>query len=305
MGNTLDVSSFPQTLPEAGIDACSAKAGRAVGPRLPRAPKPEFELHMLVIEDSKGGLRQSAGAADEPHCSIKIGENFDEQAAQCLMRGVSEALKSGAGTIYVDMGDVGFLDSAALLALVKAKKLCERSGVRFALSPLSDIAARLIGMSGLTDELGLPRVPRLETRLEPDTRNQQWKAYEYVAVSDPALLADLRNKAIAAAKSAGATGDDLCDIHIAVGEALTNAYRHGSPKKGVNKILLRCLSCRKAIVIEIADEGEPFDPDSVSDPDISLMRDHGMGLFLMRQAMDVVEFTADSPGNRVRMIKWL
>lgn len=260
---------------------------------------------MSVTGDSIPGQREPAAADDAPHCSIKIGEHLDEEAAQCLLRSVRSALEEGASVVSADLGDVGFVDSSGLRALIEAKRLCEESGALFRISALSDVAARLIGMSGLTDKLGLPCVPRLETRLEPDMRNQQWKAYEYVAASDPSLLADLRKKAVDAAESAGASGDDLCDIHIAVGEALTNAYRHGSPDKGVSKILMRCLSCRKAVVIEVADEGEPFDPTAVSDPDISLMRDHGMGLFLMRQAMDVVEFVADSPGNRVRMIKWL
>jgi hypothetical protein len=35
------------------------------------------------------------------------------------------------------------------------------------------------------------------------------------------------------------------------------------------------------------------------------MRDHGMGIYLMRHAMDVVEFACNCPGNRVSMLKWL
>ncbi len=260
---------------------------------------------MLVTEDSKNGQREPAEPREPAQCSIKVGERFDDEAAESLLKTVGEALSNNPQTVSLDLVDVGFFESPALKALKAAKKLCESSGVRFRIAAVSDIAARLIATGGLTNYLGLPCVPRLETKVEPDTRNQRWKAYEYVAISDASLLADLRNKAVTAAKTAGASGDDLCDIQIAVGEALTNAYRHGSPEKGVNRIMMRCLSCKKAIVIEVADEGEPFDADTVSDPDISLMRDHGMGLFLMRQAMDVVEFLKDGPGNRVRMIKWL
>ena len=60
--------------------------------------------------------------------------------------------------------------------------------------------------------------------------------------------------------------DAMCDIQIAVGEALTNAYRHGSPEKGKSRIGLKCSVCDKVIVLEVQDEGEPFDSGAVADP---------------------------------------
>jgi len=144
-----------------------------------------------------------------------------------------------------------------------------------------------------------------EQRMAGALPDQQWKVHEYEVESDPSVISSLREKATSAAREAGARGDTLSDIQIAVGEALTNAYRHGSPKKPENRISLRCMTCPMAVVVEISDEGDRFDFDNCSDPDISQMRDHGMGIYLMRQAMDVVEFCCDCPGNRVRMIKWL
>lgn len=97
----------------------------------------------------------------------------------------------------------------------------------------------------------------------------------------------------------------MCDIKIAVGEALTNAYRHGSPKKGVSRIEVRCMTCSAAFVVEIQDEGPSFNPDDTPDPDPRKLKDHGMGIYLMREAMDVVEFSSTGSGNVVRMVKWL
>ncbi|MGC8862163.1 MAG: ATP-binding protein [Armatimonadota bacterium] len=132
-----------------------------------------------------------------------------------------------------------------------------------------------------------------------------WKTREYDVVSDPAVVSTVRQKVMGAALEAGARGDTLCDIQIAVGEALSNAYKHGSPHKGVSRIKVRCMSCRGALVVEVQDEGSPFDPDCTSAPHPHTMRDHGLGIYLMREAMDVVEFQCNCPGNRVRMIKWL
>jgi len=132
-----------------------------------------------------------------------------------------------------------------------------------------------------------------------------WKTSEYDVVSDPAAVSRLREKVTQAAVEAGACGEALCDIQIAVGEALANAYKHGSPHKGVSRIQLRCMSCPAAMVVEVCDEGSPFDPESASRPQPLKMREHGMGIYLMREAMDVVEFECGQPGNTVRMIKWL
>ena len=124
-----------------------------------------------------------------------------------------------------------------------------------------------------------------------------------MAISDASLIAVLRQRAVDAAVEAGADADELCDIKIAVGEALTNAYRHGSPDKGKNKIHLRCTICTGTLIIEIEDEGKPINTNSTKEPDPKQMKDHGMGLYLMRQAMDKVEFFNNCPGNRVRMLK--
>ncbi len=142
-------------------------------------------------------------------------------------------------------------------------------------------------------------------RLAEAVPGQQWRVQEFAVESHPSVVSDLRGKAISAAHAAGARDSALCDIQIAVGEALANAYRHGSPKKPENKIRMRCMTCQRAVVVEISDEGERFDFESCSEPDFEQMRDHGMGIYLMRQAMDIVEFCCDCPGNRVRMIKWL
>ncbi|MCL5105008.1 MAG: ATP-binding protein [Armatimonadetes bacterium] len=138
-----------------------------------------------------------------------------------------------------------------------------------------------------------------------DHPSSGWGIEEHQAASDPSVIAVLRNVVNDTAREAGAGPDDICDIQIAVGEALANAYRHGSPVKGESRITLRCMVCAQAVIVEIEDEGAPFCPDSISEPDPNELRDHGMGIYLMRQAMDVVQFFCNCPGNRVRMVKWL
>ncbi len=134
--------------------------------------------------------------------------------------------------------------------------------------------------------------------------NKQMRVAEFLVPSDARVISTLRYNAAIVASQAGATADILRDIEIAVGEALTNAYKHGSPEKGCSLILMKCAACDRAFAVEIRDEGSPFDPSFVAEPDPHSMREDGMGIYLMRCVMDVVEIECGLPGNRVRMIKW-
>jgi anti-anti-sigma factor len=209
--------------------------------------------------------------------------------------------------IVVELGDVNLVDSSGLRALLAARDICGQAGVGFRLDKMSDYVTRIVRLSRLGALLGLPEPEA------PDTFGPHgvclgattWKTWEHVAASDPALIAVLRDKVTTAAQEAGACGQVLCDIGIAVGEALSNAYRHGSRAKSESRILVRCMTCSAAVVVEIEDEGEPFNPSDTPEPDPRNLKDHGMGIYLMRRAMDVVEFASNRPGNQVRMVKWL
>ncbi|MEN6357562.1 MAG: ATP-binding protein [Armatimonadota bacterium] len=231
-----------------------------------------------------------------------------ENAADVLQT-IASSLISKPCEIRLDMSRVNLIDSSGLRALLQSRRLCEESNVNFSLMCVCAAVERVIAMSGFAGVFGLRQIEQVASRFGADgavvPESDVWKVMEFQSVSESLMVSVLRGRVMDAASDAGASGDIFCDIQIAVGEALTNAFRHGSPNKGVDKIKLRCMTCSRAIVIEIEDEGDPFDPDAIHEPDPSHLRDHGMGIFLMRRAMDVVEFSINCPGNRVRMIKWL
>jgi len=229
--------------------------------------------------------------------------------ANGLVESAQGLLRQRPAEVVVELGKVELIDSSGLRALLHIRRACEDAGVLFRLGSVSQCVDRIIAMSKLDSVFGVPR-PHGDTRpAKPgpalDLQAPGWRIHEYCAVSDPSVISRLRERAMQAAIEAGAQGDMLCDIQVAVGEALTNAYKHGSPRKGTSQIQMRCMSCPAAIVVEVQDEGPVFDPNGASIPDPYKMRDHGMGIYLMREAMDLVEFESGCPGNRVRMVKWL
>jgi len=239
--------------------------------------------------------------------TLRIVRDLCYESAHEVIAAIEYLLARSPSEIVVEISKVNMVDSSGLRALLSASDLCKTAGADFRLEGMSECVARIVRISGLGGMLGLPepdparRSVRGGICLGPAT----WKTWEHVAASDPALVSVLRDRVTCAAEEAGAHGESLCDIKIAVGEALSNAYRHGSPVKGRSKIAVRCMTCSSAIVVEVQDEGDPFNPDDTPDPDPRSLKDHGMGLYLMRHAMDVVEFEHNCPGNRVRIVKWL
>jgi serine/threonine-protein kinase RsbW len=239
--------------------------------------------------------------------TLRIERDLCYECAHEVVAAVQYLISRCPGEIVVEIGKVNSVDSSGLRALLHGRNLCDEAGIEFRLDKVSDCVARIVQMSGLSRLLGLPEPEIVQQQSRQGVRlgPAAWKTQEYVATSDPSLIAVLRERITSAAEDAGASGETLCDIKIAVGEALTNAYRHGSPKRGVSKIQVRCMTCSAAVVVEVEDEGSQFDPNGTPEPDPRKLKDHGMGIFLMKQAMDSVEYKFGCPGNTVRMVKWL
>lgn len=239
--------------------------------------------------------------------TLRIERDICYECAHEVVSAVQYLAQRMPAEIVVEIGHVNSVDSSGLRALLAGRNLCAQAGIGFRLDKVSDYVARIVAMSGLSRLFGLPE-PDFTPKASRDglcLGPAVWKSYEHVATSDPALIAVLRDRVTAAAEEAGADGEAVCDIKIAVGEALTNAYRHGSRRKGLDRIQVHCMTCRSAFVVEIEDQGGPFDPNATPKPDPSMLKDHGMGIYLMKQAMDIVEFKFNCPGSRVRMVKWL
>jgi len=252
-------------------------------------------------------------ATDASAITLSVDSDLCYEGTYDIAKVINELLTQQPKEIALDLSTVGSIDSSGLRSLLQARKACEEAGVQMRIEAASKCVERAIIMSGLAQAFQIPNRVLLtcsahstpSVALPSESTALCWTIREYVATSDPYVVSLLRDKAVTFAIEAGATGEVLCDIQIAVGEALTNAFKHGSPRKGIDKIALRCFRCPEAVAFEVEDEGKEFDSDSIPEPDPNNMHDHGMGIYLMRQAMDEVQFQHNCPGNRVRLLKRL
>jgi len=111
------------------------------------------------------------------------------------------------------------------------------------------------------------------------------------------------------ATAAGFPAEEVDKIEIAVDEACTNAmehaYREISPKPPV-RLDIRASS--REFVVDVIDEGKPFDFDAYQPPQFP---DHwnagntrGVGVYLIKQCMDETRYDRlPDAGNRLRLVK--
>jgi anti-sigma regulatory factor (Ser/Thr protein kinase) len=93
-------------------------------------------------------------------------------------------------------------------------------------------------------------------------------------------------------------------IELALQEALANAVVHGA-KADPSKIIECDIACddNRSVLIVVRDPGNGFDPTCIPNPVYgqNVYSDHGRGIYLINQLMDVVKF--EKNGTEIRMIK--
>ena len=98
--------------------------------------------------------------------------------------------------------------------------------------------------------------------------------------------------------------DEVFAIHLALEEAILNAFKHGNKFDPTKTVDIDYLITDEKCDISVSDEGAGFSPDSLPDPrdEENLYKPSGRGVLLMRSYMDVVEY--NEYGNKVHMVKF-
>jgi len=127
--------------------------------------------------------------------------------------------------------------------------------------------------------------------------------------SRPEFISVARLAVAAVAHRMGFDYDDIEDLKVATGEALTNAIQHAqiSGRESDDRIVIVCAIEPQALVIEVRDSGSGFDPELRRQAlEQGELQEGGLGLLLIESLMDKVDFkTKPGKGTLVRMIKRL
>ncbi len=109
-------------------------------------------------------------------------------------------------------------------------------------------------------------------------------------------------------KKLGLDQSQLADVAISVTEAVTNAIVHGNKNDRGKKVKIDLKIEKLKIVITVEDQGDGFDPESLSSPveGENILKKVGRGVFILKSLMDKVNFIFQPEGGTiVKMVKYL
>ena len=101
--------------------------------------------------------------------------------------------------------------------------------------------------------------------------------------------------------------ENTFSINLALEEAVTNVIMYAYPKEEEHELTLEAERVDNRLVFRLIDTGKEFDPTLRPDPDLNLPLEErpigGLGIFLIRNVMQTVEYTREDDRNILTMIK--
>lgn len=97
---------------------------------------------------------------------------------------------------------------------------------------------------------------------------------------------------------------NLYNLELAIQEVAVNIVKHAyAQREGRIQMTMRLEEEPLRLTILLHDTGKAFDPTLVPQPRLGELQEHGFGLFLVRQLMDVVDYQPSPTGNLWRLVK--
>ena len=101
----------------------------------------------------------------------------------------------------------------------------------------------------------------------------------------------------------------LFDLQLAVNEVFTNVVSYGFDDGRPHEIVVRLMTGADEVVVEIEDDGRPFDPATAPAPRLDVPIEErqpgGLGLYLARRVTDGMDYRRADGRNVVRLRKSL
>jgi serine/threonine-protein kinase RsbW len=96
-------------------------------------------------------------------------------------------------------------------------------------------------------------------------------------------------------------------LYVSVDEAVSNAIAYGYPEGAHGEIAVRLCRRPGSVVLEVEDDGAPFDPLQAAPPDLTLpLADRpigGLGIHLIRNLMDEMSYARRDGRNILKLVK--
>src|SRR6056297_2269531 len=99
---------------------------------------------------------------------------------------------------------------------------------------------------------------------------------------------------------------EIFDTELAINEALANVIEHTYKYTTDEIIILKLFwnDKKRECIFEIQDKGQPIDVSKIGSRDLDDLKDHGLGVYLMKNIMNEIEYKPIKNGNILYMKKY-
>jgi len=240
-------------------------------------------------------------SVDSASADLEISGTLDYRSVNQIREVIDPLIAAGRKYLYLDCAQADFFDSSGIGLLARiGEAMRARGGALRVLSTGHQLrhGLEVLGLASLVDIS--------ERRQEAYLRVRKGAVRQMVAFQAPGSLVrdgQIRHRIVSLAENLPFSPDELEDIKLAVGEAITNAIRHGFWAHEKETIELKAVADGGTLEIEITNPGRPFELPPPPDP--VKLEPGGLGIFFMRQCMDTVDFSFADGKVTVRMTKRL
>lgn len=220
-------------------------------------------------------------------------------------------LESGYNSPRMDLAGVSSMDSEGLLGVLKWCSQFSESHGGFKVVSVNPLVKSLFEIAGCSDVVCQSEeysIPPYHSR-QPITDclavagDLEIRSFSVAGKLDSCKI--VRDRIAQTTAAMRFTDDEQGDIKLAVGEAISNAIRHGCRENSDERVTIRVLATTDKLVVEMTDAGPGFIPDAAPElSDEPLLPEGGMGIRCMRHCMDEVSFQF-LEGTTVRLVKFI
>jgi len=101
----------------------------------------------------------------------------------------------------------------------------------------------------------------------------------------------------------------IFSLHLTIDELITNIISYGYPDDQTHEIDISLIYNKDNIGLIIEDKAQPFNPLEIPDPDIDQSVEKrkigGLGIYLVKELMDSMEYKYEAGKNILKIIKKL
>lgn len=231
---------------------------------------------------------------------VDVSGDLDVSSVPSVRRRLDALIASGSRRIFMNMADVGYVDSAGMALILTELRRVRALGGLLSLINVSSQLYRALSLMRMVDFMPVSRAGarRTVTALDPSVL-PCWRTTFRVGEDE---LSSARDRLSRLLVDLPLSSDDVFDMTLACGEALGNAVDHTCG----GGVLATVAAYPDRVSVEVTDCGCGFSlGEDEEPPDVGPASERGRGIRLMRLLADSVSIAPKQTGEGtvVRLVK--